>query len=395
MENVYDTIVLGVGAAGSATVYQLAKRNNKVLGLDQFSPPHTYGSSHGGTRITRKAIGEGLEYTPITLRSYEIWREIEKETGMKLLQITGGLIMSSKSGKSYKANFFKSTVEAAKMYNIPHEILNATEIRRRFPQFIVKDDEVGYYEYDAGFLRPEECIKANLMLAKKYGAQIHLNEKVTNFEERNGLVYVNTNRNNYVAKKLIVSAGAWLPGFFRDEFKHIFAVCRQVMYWFDVKNGEIENYLPGKFPIFIWELPVNSNGLYGFPSIDGPYGGVKVASHQFKITSTPDSMEREVTEDEIKEMYSTYVKPYFSNLTEKCVKAVSCLYTMTPDKGFIIDKHPNYNNIILASPCSGHGFKHSAAIGEILAQLATQGKTTLDISKFSISRFCKYSYFIL
>ena len=301
MENVYDTIVLGLGAAGSAAAYQLAKRNNKVLGLDQFSPPHTNGSSHGGTRITRKAIGEGLEYTPITLRSYEIWLEIENETGMKLLQITGGLIMSSKSGKSYKANFFKSTVEAAKRYNIPHEILNATEIRRRFPQFIVKDDEVGYYEYDAGFLRPEECIKANLMLAKKYGAQIHLDEKVTNFQERNGLVYVKTNRNNYVAKKLIVSAGAWLPGLFRDEFKHIFAVCRQVMYWFDVKNGEIENYLPGKFPIFIWELPVL--WIYGFPSIDGPYGGVKVGTHQIRITTTSDSMKREVTEDEIKEMY--------------------------------------------------------------------------------------------
>lgn len=389
MENTYDTIILGLGAMGSAAAYQLAKRNNKVLGFDQFSPPHVYGSTHGDTRITRKAIGEGLEYTPLSLRAYDIWREIEKETGKDLLEITGGLIISSKSVKSDKENFFKNTIEAAKKYNIQHEIINATEIRRRFPQFIINDDEIGYYEYDAGFLRPEECIKANLLLAEKYGAEIHLNEKIVNFQERDGLVYVNTNCKEYVAKNLIVSAGAWLPSLLGNEFKHIFNIHRNLMFWFDVKNLKIENYLPGKFPIFIWELHGDSKGIYGFPSIDGPNGGVKIASHQYMTTTRPDSVKREVTEDEIKEMYENYVKPYFPDLTEKCVKAVSCLYTNTPDKGFIIDKHPKYKNVILASPCSGHGFKHSSAIGEVLAELVTEGKTSIDISSFSISRFLK------
>jgi len=161
------------------------------------------------------------------------------------------------------------------------------------------------------------------------------------------------------------------------------------MFWFDVKNLKIENYLPGKFPIFIWELHGDSKQLYGFPSIDGPNGGVKVGSDQYKTTTRPDSVKREITEDEIKEMYENNVKPYFPDLTEKCIKAVSCLYTNTPDKGFIIDKHPKYKNVILASPCSGHGFKHSSAIGEILAELVTEGKTSIDISSFSISRFLK------
>lgn len=387
MENKFDTIVLGLGAMGSAAVYQLAKPGNKVLGIDQFSPPHIFGSSHGDTRITRQAIGEGEQYTPIALRSYEIWQEIEKETGKKLLEMNGGLIISSGAKTAINVeNFFENTVAAAKKYNIKHEILDATQIRKRFPQFNVQDNESGYYEYNAGFLRPEECVGAQISLADKYGATIHKNEKVESFSEKDGIVSVKTNLGEYEAKKLIISAGPWFPALIEDEYSKFFKVIRQVLFWFDVKTS-IERFEPKNFPIFIWELQGNKQGMYGFPAIDGQNGGVKIASEQYETTTTADTVNREVSEEETKAMYENFIAPYFPDLSDKCVKAISCLYTVTPDSHFVIDKHPKYPSIILASPCSGHGFKHSAAIGEILAQLVIDGKSKIDISSFSIKRF--------
>ena len=388
MENKFDTIVLGLGAMGSAAVYQFAKRGNKVLGIDQFSPPHILGSSHGDTRITRQAIGEGEQYTPIALRSYEIWQEIEKETGKKLLEMNGGLIISSgaKTAINHVENFFENTIAAAKKYNIKHEILDSSQIRKRFPQFNVQDNESGYYEYNAGFLRPEECVGAQISLAEKYGATIRRNEKVESFSEKDGIVSVKTNLGEYEAKKLIISAGPWFPALIEDEYSKFFKVIRQVLFWFDVKTS-IERFEPKNFPIFIWELQGNKQGMYGFPAIDGQNGGVKIASEQYETTTTADTVNREVSKEEIKTMYENFIAPYFPDLSDKCVKAVSCLYTVTPDSHFVIDTHPKYPSIILASPCSGHGFKHSAAIGEILAQLAIDGKSKIDISSFSIKRF--------
>mgnify|MGYP001591402996 FL=1 len=388
MENKFDTIVLGLGAMGSAAVYQLAKRGNKVLGIDRFSPPHIFGSSHGDTRITRQAIGEGEQYTPLSLRSYEIWEELERETGKRLLEKCGGLIISSgaKTAINHVANFFENTIAAAKKFNIKHEVLDSAQIRKRFPQFNVHDNESGYYEPDAGFLRPEECVSAQISLAEKYGATIRKNEKVESFSETDGTVRVKTNLGEYEADKLIITAGPWFPTLIEDEYAKFFKVIRQVLFWFDVKTP-VERFEPKNFPIFIWELQGNKQGIYGFPAIDGQNGGVKIASEQYETTTTADTVNREVSQDEIKAMYENFVAPYFLDLSDKCVKAVSCLYTVTPDSHFVIDTHPKYKSIILASPCSGHGFKHSAAIGEVLAQLATDGKSKIDISSFSLKRF--------
>ena len=387
MKNKFDTIVLGLGAMGSAALYQLAKRGNRVLGIDQFSPPHMLGSSHGDSRITRQAIGEGEQYTPLALRSYEIWQEIEKETGKKLLEITGGLIISSgaKTGIMHVENFFENTVAAAKKFNINHEILNANQIHKRFSQFNVRDNESAYYEHNAGFLRPEECVSTQLFLAEKYGATIHKNEKVKSFLEKRGSVRVKTNLGEYQAKKLIVSAGSWIPTFIEDEYSKFFKVMRQVLFWFDAKTS-IKRFEPKNFPIFIWELQGNKQSIYGFPAINGQKGGVKIASEQYDTSTTADTVNREVRQEEIKAMYRDFVAPYFPDLSDKCVKAVSCLYTVTPDFHFVIDIHPKHPSIILASPCSGHGFKHSAAIGEVVAQLAIEGKSTIDISRFGIKR---------
>jgi sarcosine oxidase len=383
----FDTIVLGLGAMGSAAVYQLAKRRNRVLGLDRFSPPHEYGSTHGDTRITRQAIGEGEQYTPLSLRSYDLWRQIERETVKDLLTVTGGLIISSAGDRStsHVADFYENTVAAARQYGIRHDILDAAEIRRRFPQFRVQDNEVAYYEHEAGFLRPEACVAAQLSLSERHGAEIHRNEAVEEFTERDGTVKVRTRSGEYEAGRLIVSAGPWLPTLIAKDYARLFTVFRQVLVWLDVA-GPIERFQRGAFPVFIWELQNSAHGVYGFPAIDGPLGGIKIATEQYDRSTTADSVTREVSEEEVRAFYEQLVAPRFPNLTGRCVKAVSCLYTVTPDSGFVIDTHPDYPSVIVASPCSGHGFKHSAAIGEALAQIVIDGKSTLDLSRFRIGR---------
>lgn len=380
--------MLGLGAMGSATTYQLAKSGSTVLGIDQFSPPHTQGSTHGDTRVTRLAIGEGEQYTPLALRSHELWREIEKEMGRSLLTTNGGLIISSgaKTTINHEENFFENTIAAAEKYNIAHEILNAEQIRKRFPQFNVQDNEVGYFEPGAGYVRPEECVKAQLELAKKYGADIKNGEKVLGFRSDGNGVSVSTTKGEYSAEKLIITAGPWLPALLGEKYARYFKVSRQVLYWFDIKDPHV-SFLPEHCPVFIWELQGNKQGLYGFPAINGSEGGVKIATEQYETTTTPNAVDRTVSAEETEAMYKNFIAPYFPSLSSKCVRAVSCLYTVTPDSGFIIDFHPEMENVIVASPCSGHGFKHSAAIGESLSQLVTKGKSAIDLSPFEFQRF--------
>ncbi|HEX3484403.1 MAG TPA: N-methyl-L-tryptophan oxidase [Micropepsaceae bacterium] len=384
----YEIVILGLGAMGSAAAYQLAKRGAKVLGLDQFAPPHTYGSSHGDSRITRLAIGEGAQYTPLALRSHEIWREIEKETGADLLTQTGGLIISSgdRTAMLHVDNFFANTVAAAKAHGIAHELLDTADLRRRFPQFRVRDGEIGYFESTAGFLRPENCVRAQLALAQKHGATLQTGEKVLHFEPSVDDVTVTTTRSTYKAEKLVITAGPWLPELMAANYAQIFKILRQVLLWFDVA-GPIEPFEPTRCPVFIWELQGPEQAIYGFPALDGARGGVKVATQQYEHTTTPQTVNREVSEAEISAMHETYVAPYLPDLRRECVKAVTCLYTVTPDAGFVIDTHPESERIILASPCSGHGFKHSAAIGEALAEIATKGRSRFDLSAFRLGRF--------
>jgi sarcosine oxidase len=380
-------LVLGLGAMGSAALYQLRKRGANVAGIDQFSPPHNFGSSHGETRVTRLAIGEGPHYSPLALRSHELWREIEDQTGSDLLTVTGGLIISSRSTSSHMhvADFFGNTVAAAETYGIAHEVLDAPTMRKRFPQFAVRDDEIGYYEYEAGFLRPEACIAANLALAEKYGAMIHRNEKVLGFEENSAGVTVRTDKDTYTADRLIVSAGAWLPQLIAPNYAQPFKVRRQVLFWFAPKDS-IAPYECGKFPIYIWEIQGRPQAIYGFPAIDGPHGGIKIATAQYETETTPDAVDRTVSDAEKRAMYD-YIAPYFPGFSNICIKAAVCLYTVTPDAEFVIDTHPDMPRVTIASPCSGHGFKHSAAIGEALAELVLDSKSHLDLSPFKFKRF--------
>ncbi|HEY1710207.1 MAG TPA: N-methyl-L-tryptophan oxidase [Rhizomicrobium sp.] len=382
-----DVIVLGLGATGSAALYQLAKRGARVLGIDRYAPPHIHGSSHGDTRITRLAIGEGAHYTPLVRRSHAIWREMERETGAKLMTQTGGLILSSaaKTSHTHVEDFFDNTIAAAKQHNIAHERLDASEIRRRFPAFAVRDDETGYYEPEAGYLRPEACVETNLALACKHGAAIHFHEKALRFDAAPDHVTVTTEQGVYNACKLVLAAGPWLPELLAPAHAAPFRIYRQVLVWFDVE-GSIAPFEPQRFPVFIWELQGLDQGLYGFPAIDGPRGGVKVATEQYVATTTPDAAARDISAQEIAAMHATYIAPHFPRLSPRAVKVATCLYTVTPDAGFVVDTHPDSQRVIVASPCSGHGFKHSAALGEVLADLVETGQARADISAFRLSR---------
>ena len=383
----YDAIVAGLGAMGSAACWQLARRGAQVLGLDRHAPPHALGSTHGDTRVTRLAIGEGDHLSPLAIRAHELWREIERETGEALLTTNGGLIVSSESrtSRTHVEGFFTNTVAAAKRFNIAHELLDAPAMRKRFPAFRVRDDEVGYFEGTAGFLRPEACVAAELALARRAGADIRDNERVLGYEEDGDGVTVTTERARYRADRLILSLGPWLPEMLEERYARLFRIHRQVLFWFDIE-GPLQHFLPESFPIFIWELQGAAQGIYGFPAVNGASGGLKIATEQFSEATHADGVVRDVSDAEISAMYETYVSPNFAGLGRRCVRSAVCLYTVTPDFGFVIDWLPGARRILVASPCSGHGFKHSATVGEILAELTTEGKSRFDIRPFRFAR---------
>jgi sarcosine oxidase len=386
----YDVIVIGLGAMGSAAVYQLSKRNVKVLGIDQFSPPHALGSTHGETRVTRKAIGEGAEFVPLTLRTYEIFEEIEVETNADLLTKTGGLIISKTSGNAAlhgNSGFIETTVATAQKFGIKHRILSAEEIAKEFPQFILDGEETGYFEDEMGFLRPENCVAAQLQLAGKQGAEIRRNERVLEIKHNENSVEIITEKGIYHTEKLIISAGAWVKDFIEKPKQDLFKIYRQVLYWFDVAEN-YENFKVGSFPVFIWEFGRWENDfVYGFPTIEGENGGFKIATETYLETTNPDKANRQVSQKEVDEIYEKYVANRIKGVSRNTVKTATCLYTNLPNAKFLIDYLPENERIIIASPCSGHGFKHSAAIGEVLAELATEGKSKIDISAFSFDKF--------
>ena len=385
----FDTIVLGLGAMGSAALYQLAKRGNRVLGIDQFSPPHNFGSSHGDSRIIRQAIGEGGQYVPLVLRSYELFREIEKETGKDLLTITGGLTLESQQSEAVmhgRRNFLDEAISCAKKFNISHEILEPQDIKKRYPQFAVTNER-GYLEYDTGYLRPELCVEAQLRLAQNHGATIQNDEKVVSVAPHgDSAVTIRTGRAVYAAEKVVITAGPWISEFLPAAYAQFFKVYRQVMYWFRIGDNFRSTFSVGQFPIFIWIFENNTDfGFYGFPTLDGKT--IKIASEQYAIVTAPDEVNRAVSEKEKQSAYSDYIRGRLPGLSDQCASAVSCLYTTTPDANFVIDFHPDSDRIIIASPCSGHGFKHSAAIGEVISELVVDGASKIDISSFSIERF--------
>lgn len=383
-----DVIVAGLGAVGSAALYQLARRGRRAIGIDQFAPPHALGSTHGETRITRLAIGEGAHYTPLAVRSHQIWRELEAATGRELLSQNGGLLIAGAGGGStfHGASFFATTLAAAERHGIAHERLDAAQIRRRFPPFAVRDDEMGYHEPSAGFVRPEACVAVQLQEAERLGATLRLGETVLGFRQDGDGVVVETTAGRLTAAALVLAVGPWAPGLYGDRVAAPLSVYRQVLYWFDIE-GAYGRFLPDRFPVFIWELPHAHGAIYGFPALGGPRGGFKIATEQYAAQTSPERVSREVTAAEIDEMFERFVARFFPDAQPRCIRSAVCLYTMTPDFGFLVDRLPGAERVIVASPCSGHGFKHSAALGEAVADLAEGRSSRFDLSAFALSRF--------
>ena len=369
---------------GSATAYQLARRGKRVLGLERFGPAHDKGSSHGGSRIIRQAYWEDPAYVPLLIRAYELWEQLERDTSSRLLQLTGGLILGPPTSQ-----LVAGSIRAAREHGLPHEILGGDEIRRRFPSLIPAPGETGVYEAKAGYLLPEECVRQQLNQAARYGADLHFEEPIECWAtaEAGESVTVKTGKDTYQAEHLIVCAGAWALELLA-ELRLPLRVTRQVMLWVEPLGG-IEPFLPGRFPVYMCS-PEPDYILYGFPSIDGKNGGVKVAIHGSDESCTADSIDRTIRAEDVERM-RTRLATRIPSLNGPLVKARTCMYTMTPDENFVICKHPQHSMVTIAAGFSGHGFKMASVVGEILADLATYGGTRHDIALFSPHRFADQS----
>jgi sarcosine oxidase len=383
MQDHADVIVVGLGAMGSAACYQLAARGVRVIGIDRYVPPHPWGSTHGETRITRLAIGEGREYVPLARRAHELWDEIEQEGGARLLTQAGIVIFAHPTSP-----FLRETRAAADEYGIEHLNMTSDEIRVRFPMFVVDEQIEAYYESEAGYLLPEAAVAKQLELAGSRGARLRLGEQVQTWTASPDGVSVTTDATTYVADKLVLCAGAWIGDLF-PEGRDLFAVYQQLMYWFPIREGYP---MLRDMPTFVWDFAgdqrdiVHLDGFYGFPAIDGPAGGVKVGSASYEQTATPDGRQHPASEQDVEWMYQRCIAPYLPSLGPKPLKTLSCLYTSTPGSRFVIDRHPTHESVMIVSACSGHGFKHSPAIGEAVAQWATGHDPDIDLAPFSFSR---------
>ena len=373
-----DVIILGLGAMGSAAAYHLAQRGKKVLGIEQFASPHDQGSSHGGSRIIRQAYWESPDYVPLVLRAYELWRRLEKDTNRRLMQTTGIAVMGSEIGE-----LASHTIAAANEHSIPIEVLRHEELRRRFPQFVLNRGEIAVYEPGAGYLIPEDCIRAHLQLATRYGADLQFNEKVLSWSVHDDHVEVQTSNGRYEAGQLVIAAGPWANESLREVFP--LRVTRQVMAWFQPRAG-LSAFLPERFPIYIAEDPEGSEPVYGFPAIDGPDGGMKAAVHGSDVVCTPENVDRAV-HDADAERIMRLLRTRIPGMAGEMIRAKTCLYTMSPDEHFIIGAHPGGPLCTVACGFSGHGFKFASVVGEILADMALEGSTAHAISLFSPGRF--------
>ncbi len=367
---------------GSAACRALAARGVSVLGIDRYAPPHEYGSTHGDTRITRLAIGEGPEYVPLVRRSHELWRELERETGAALLTQCGGVVLAPAGSR-----FLEQTRAVARRYGIQHEHLGEAELADRFPMFAVDRRAEGYFEPEAGYVRPEAAVRAQLELARRDGAELRLGETVEGWSAGREGVRVQTSAGAHQAERLVLCAGPWTPELFPDR-RELFAIHRQLLFWFAVERGYAQ--LRG-MPVFVFDFGdeasgfVHLHGFYGFPPIDGERGGVKVATESYAETTTPDGRQHPATRTEIEEMYERCVGPHLPWLGREPLRTVSCLYTNTRGSRFVIDRHPDHDEVVVVSACSGHGFKHSPAIGEAVAQLLLDGASEIDVSPFSLA----------
>ena len=371
----YDVIVIGVGGMGSATVYELASRGLRVLGLERFDIPHEMGSSHGVHRIIRMAYFEDPSYVPLLRRAYERWRELEAACGEQLLYITGGVDAGPEDGEVF-AGSLRSCVE----HDLPHEVLTSAELSERFPGIRIPPESMAVYQPDGGFVLAERSIVNHVSGALERGADVRAREPVLEWTSSGDRVTVRTERGSYEAGALIVTGGAW-AGPLLPSLHHLVVPERQVLGWF--QPSDAARFEAGQFPVVIGDF--DEGMYYALPIFGIP--GVKFGRfHHRDETTTGDDLNREC-DDEDEAVLRTGLERYFPEADGPVLSMKACMFTNTPDEHFIIDALPDAPNVFVAAGFSGHGYKFCSVVGEIMADLATRGETSHDISLFRLDRF--------
>jgi len=379
MASSYDVIVLGLGGMGSAAAYHLASRGQSVLGLEKFQAAHNQGSSHGDSRIIRQAYHEHPNYVPLARRAFELWRRLEQDGPADILRQTGGLMIGQPGSA-----VVEGALLSARQHNLAHETLDAKEIHRRFPVLHPRPDEMAVYETVAGYVKPEAAVEAHLRLAARDGAELHFEEPVRAWSASasGDSVTVKTRQATYQAGRLVIAPGAWAPDLLTD-LQISFDVQRRVMCWFEPTSSR-SSFHPDSFPIYIWDVD-GRHCFYGLPATGG-VSGVKAAMHSGGLSCTAKTVDRTIHDADIAEVRG-WLQQFIPALNGPLTKAVTCLYTMTADQHFVVDLHPRHPQVSLAAGFSGHGFKFTSVMGEILADLATEGRTMQPIGFLSAVRF--------
>jgi len=375
----YDGIVVGLGAMGSATLFHLARRGLRVLGLEQFSAGHQFGSSHGDSRIIRETYFEHPLYVPLVQRAHELWRELEATSGKSLMTITGGLMIGLTDG-----SVVSGTLRSAREHKLPHEILTPSAVRERFPAFELAADLVAVLDPRAGYLDPEACNRAHIDAARNAGAEAHFDEALLEWNPDGDGVRVRTQAGSYTADHLVLAGGAWTSSLDPDLGLPL-TVERQSVFWFE-SDGLNSAYDAADFPIYAYEYKAG-HICYGFPRL--PRGVKASVMHSGELERDAESVRRTVKDDEVKPLRAA-LRPVLPQLAEAAVRESSvCTFTNTPDHDFIIDFHPEHRQVLISSACSGHGFKFASAIGELQADLIAGGKARFDLTPFRASRWSK------
>lgn len=375
METFSDVIIIGLGAAGSAAAYHLSKTDKRVIGIDRYAPPHVFGSSHGESRIIRQAYFESPLYVPFVKKALQEWIKLEEISGRKLFVRNGSLMLGDADSE-----VIRGALSSAQQHGLAYSYLDSSSISARYPALKPEQSTVAVFEEDAGVLLPEACISAHLDLAAKNGVRLKFDEKVTALEQMETGVKVTTNKACYITGKVIVSTGAWANELLGD-LKLPLEIERRTVHWFRDKKGNDDCFSPKKLPVYIWEYE-HGKMFYGFPDLGN---GIKIASTKKGAIILPDELNREIDPAEIEEV-TQLVSRYFS-MDAMHIDASVCMYANTPDENFIIDFHPIHPDVIITSPCSGHGFKFSSMTGKLLAQMATDAEPEIDILPFSLARF--------
>jgi sarcosine oxidase len=371
----YDAIVLGTGGIGSAALYHLARRGVRAIGIDRFHPPHDRGSSHGQTRVIRQAYFEHPVYVPLLLNSYRLWRELEQRTGRRLLHQIGLVEIGPANGV-----VVPGVLQAADEHRLAVEALTAVEIQRRWPGLRASDPLVGVYEPAAGYLLVEDCVAAHLEAARAAGAELLPDTEVLAWDANQQGVRVRTSNGEFTADRLIVTAGAWAGQLLADVNIRL-TIRRKSLFWF--ATDAVDYDASSRFPVFLFELP--GGVFYGFPKLDAR--GVKFAEHSGGVpVADPLAVDRAVDQEEqqrLREILPQFLPGVSPRVTDHAV----CLYTMSPDEHFVVDRHPAHANVVFAAGLSGHGFKFAPILGQALADLALSGASELPIDFLSLERF--------